>query len=494
MVAQKRKAVAKGASELFKGVAAKASAEAENSDVDEEAASSAEEEEELSVDELAKQQEKDTNEARRKELKAMYVDELKDIASKQGITVTKRDEIIDAVVKSDAKERQAVRDHESRIRSILEDKKKGLEDLSYSDLCARCNSAGIVGKLAKDACVAQLLKVWLEAGGVLETIAQMERDKRKCELDVLEKKKLRTLSEKAGLDPFVKEVMVERIVKRESAAGRFARPVLPKSEVEAACEETTKPMQKKDDVIAALLASDASRKKEDEAKQQEMDRTASKLKELSSLSVDDIKKRLAKKGLKEATGKKDELVTTLLKINLQEEADTARRAKLLALSLPDSKTLIESNGLQISGKKEQMVDAFFAHDANIRKQIDAYEAKCREVEAQKRAALEDKSAGELKELCADKGLKLGASNEDRVDRLLESARQDGELDAGVAVMVREARKGELLAWDKPALLKLCDQTGADPLVKEIMVERILSHEKGDAEDEGDAPVAKKARK
>merc|ERR1719284_585596 len=114
--------------------------------------------------------------------------------------------------------------------------------------------------------------------------------------------------------------MVERIVKRESAAGRFARPVLPKSEFEASSEETTKPTNKKDDVIEALLASQASQKKEQELKQQEIDRAASKIKELNALSVEDVKKKLAKKGVKEATGKKDELVATLLKISLQEEA------------------------------------------------------------------------------------------------------------------------------------------------------------------------------
>jgi|ERR1712232_873441 len=259
-------------------------------------------------------------------------------------------------------------------------------------------------------------------------------------------------------------------------------------------EETSKPASKKDDVIGALLASQASLKKEQELKQQEIDRAATKIKELNSLSVEEVKKKLAKKGLKEATGKKDELVATLLKISLQEEADAARKTKMLAWSLPDLKTLIESNGLQVTGKKDQMVDAFFAHEAKIRKEIDAYEAKCSEVEAKERAALEEKSAGELKQLCADKDLKLGASKEERVERLLEAAKENGEFDEGVALMACEARRGELLVWDRPSLLKLCEQTGADPLVKEIMVERILSHEKGDAEDFDDGPAPKKARK
>jgi len=97
--------------------------------------------------------------------------------------------------------------------------------------------------------------------------------------------------------------------------------------------------------------------------------------------------------------KKEELVAALLKINLQEEAAAARKAKLLALSLPDLKALMEINDLQVSGKKELLVETFFVHEAKIQKEIGAYEAKCREVEAQKRVAFEGKTGGELKELC-----------------------------------------------------------------------------------------------
>merc|ERR1712110_999460 len=101
---------------------------------------------------------------------------------------------------------------------------------------------------------------------------------------------------------------------------------------------------------------------EQELKQQEIDRAAAKIRELNSLSAEEIKKKLTKKGL-EATGKKDDLVATLLKVSLQEEADAARKAKMLAWSLPDMKAFIESIGLNVSSKKGQMVEAFFMHEA-----------------------------------------------------------------------------------------------------------------------------------
>jgi len=65
-------------------------------------------------------------------------------------------------------------------------------------------------------------------------------------------------------------------------------------------------------------------------------------------------------------------------------------------------------------------------------------------------------------------------------------------------MTRDARREELLSMDKAALRQLSAETGADPLVKEVMVERIMSHEGefGRIEDgeQTAEPAAKKARK
>lgn len=92
-------------------------------------------------------------------------------------------------------------------------------------------------------------------------------------------------------------------------------------------------------------------------------------------------------------------------------------------------------------------------------------------------------------------MKAGVGTEDRVERLLEVAKTNGEVDKMLAVLNRTARREELLVMDTKSLQKLCEETGTDPLVKEIMVERLMSHESefGRTKLEDEEPRAKKAR-
>merc|ERR1711937_299660 len=105
-----------------------------------------------------------------------------------------------------------------------------------------------------------------------------------------------------------------------------------------------------------------------------------------------------------------------------------------------------------------------------------------------------RSAASLKELCESKGVKVGASKEERIERYIEAVRQGGEADAAAAVLNRDKRSVELFALDEKSLVGLCEEASVDPLVKEIMVERLLAHEAehGSAKDD-DAPPAKKSK-
>merc|ERR1712216_912647 len=100
---------------------------------------------------------------------------------------------------------------------------------------------------------------------------------------------------------------------------------------------------------------------------------------------------------------------------------------------------------------------------------------------------------ELKELCASKGLKLGVTKEERMERLLEDANKDGEIDQLVARAMRKVRREALLATDKKELVQMCEKMEADPLAKEVMIERILEHEKEFGPVVVEPPTKKKAR-
>merc|ERR1712014_312452 len=97
-------------------------------------------------------------------------------------------------------------------------------------------------------------------------------------------------------------------------------------------------------------------------------------------------------------------------------------------------------------------------------------------------------------MCADRDLAQGGSKEACAERLLEALKKtDGELDKILAGKARAARHEELQAMGKEALLKMCLSLGISPFVKEIMVERILTHEEESGSPVG-KPATKKARK
>merc|ERR1719221_154587 len=208
---------------------------------------------------------------------------------------------------------------------------------------------------------------------------------------------------------------------------------------------------------------------------------------------------LAKRG-QEESGKKTELVDSLMVVLAEEEATAARRAKLRALSPDELKKLLVARKVDHSKslKRDGMIDALFAHEVQVRKELEAYEARAVEVEARKKEELQARSATELKETCAKKSLKLGVGKDDRIATLIEAARADGEVDKLVASAVRDARKEELLGMDKAALKELCDQAGVDAMVKDVVVERLLTFESEHGRiaiaSEASKPAAKKARK
>jgi len=175
-----------------------------------------------------------------------------------------------------------------------------------------------------------------------------------------------------------------------------------------------------------------------------------------------------------------------------------RKSELSAKSQQELKELLSRNGLE-TGPKEKMIKTALEHEEKCRKDLKAFEDKVLEVVVQKKQQLETQSNAALKELCASKGLPVGGGKEERVERLVEeiqTAQQD-ELDRVVARTLRNKRKEELMSMEKPAVLKICEEKEVDPLVKDIIIERIISREsEGDMAIAmtDDAPAAKRARK
>merc|ERR1712054_345810 len=269
--------------------------------------------------------------------------------------------------------------------------------------------------------------------------------------------------------------------------GCYSRPTLPQDE--------TPSTQPSGDMVEALLASEAQRKKERELQCQQEEKAAQKRKEIKAMSIDDLKKRLAKKGL-EASGKKEDMVEALFLAAVQDEVIAARQTELKSKSLQDLKEIASRQGLEL-GSKEHMVKTLLVHEAKCRENLKAFESKIGDAVSNYKGQLDTKTNVALKDLCSDKGLAVGGGKDDRIERLVEEAKKNGELDKIVSANLRSKRKEELMSMDKPAVVQLCEKTGVDPAVKDIMVERILALESEGgaaiAMANADAPPTKKAR-
>lgn len=486
-MAIKRKAVVKGDSSLFKKRCGEPSKKVEKDEAMGEDAKDGEEEHEEqeeeeqeegaeTVEEKAAREEREAAASRAKELKGMYIDQLKELASSKGLEPGKKEEMIKAVLNLEAQERSRVREHEAKLRAAVVQKQEELSSLSAPELKQLCSEKGIGGVLSKQARVEELLKQWQAQGGVEKALTRMAQAAREEELRSMDEIALKQLCDAGAVNPFVREVIVERIVRREASMGRFNPPTAQKElEKELEPEE---PVSKKGSMVDAILANEARLKHEKELQQQQEEQAQKKFKEFKAMSIEELKKALAKEGKKDATGKKDELAQALFVLHMQAEEEAKKKAKLQALGLEQLKKLAASRGLQTEKKEkaEKLVDALLAEEKRLHEATVAYEAKLQEVLAKKKEELEEKTANELKDLCVSKGLPQGVGKEPRIERLLEEAKTSGEADKILMAKAREERTAELQAENIEALQKLCVQLEVEPLIKDIMIERLIAHE------------------
>lgn len=425
---------------------------------------------------------KDMTAAREKELKAMPARDLKELLSTRGLALGVKDAMIKTLLKYETKERGELRAHESKIRAVVLSKKDELEAKSAPALKDLCAAIGVTGALPKEERIKHLLAHWQENDGVDKALSKIALDERRQELSTMEKDALHKLCTKRGVDPHVQEILVDRIVKKETESGRFVRP--------AVQEERVPEVSKKGgDLVDDLLAQEAAKKKEKEQQQQAQAAAMDKIRKLKDLSIEQLKKQVAKKGVS-ADGTKQGMIKALFAQAQEETALETRRAQLKSMSKEELKTLLSNKGLSAGGSRDDMVKCLLEQEARIREQTRVFEGKISEALVKQKQDFERESGAALKALCLQKGLKAGVTKEDRIERLLEEARNDGSVDRIASAMIRNLRKQELVSMSKAALLELCDETGVDPLVQEIMVERLLSHEQ---EEDTVEPASKKSR-
>jgi len=244
-------------------------------------------------------------------------------------------------------------------------------------------------------------------------------------------------------------------------------------------------------LVEALLASEANRKEELERQKAKEAADMTKVRELNKMSLEALKKSLVSKG-HDGEGKKEDLVKAAFHLALEEEEIEARKNQLKALGVKDLKQLLTENGLQASGKLPDMVNAQLTYEKRIKDEYRAYEAKVREMTEQKKDEYEGLPLAELKKLLEAKGLKAGKAKAEGALRLAEEAQKDGSISKKISQLTRQERKTQLLAMEKSDVLDLCTELEIDPILKDVLVQRILSYE-SDVATGFVEPDAKKAR-
>merc|ERR1711972_76548 len=338
--------------------------------------------------------EADINKERTKELKAMSAADLKEMVLSLGLETGTKDIMIGRVLKHEGKLRKEAVAQKAKIRMVVSQKKQELEEMPLAELTKRCNDAGFKGLRSKPEKVMRLLVHWQENDGVDQAFASLAIQERTEQLVGMEDEQLRKLCGKYGFDAHVKEIMVDRINRKEHEMGCYLRPCIKEVATETA-------ENKKLDVVEALLASEAQRKKDHDLRTKREEAIETKRKTYKAMSLDELKKLVAKKKLS-AGEKKDDMITALMLASIQEDLAAARKVDLQSKPTQDLVDLLVLNGLDGTGGKDKMIKRFLDHEAKTNDDLKVFEGHVDNAAKQKHAELEKKTNAELKEMCEER--------------------------------------------------------------------------------------------
>lgn len=152
-----------------------------------------------------------------------------------------------------------------------------------------------------------------------------------------------------------------------------------------------------------------------------------------------------------------------------------RRKELKAMKLAMIKDMASRKGVDL-GSKEKMTEGIIAEEAKSRENVRRHKSNARDVVIQKRQEFAGKTNKQLKELLQAYALQTGGTKPERVERLVSTWKEQGEMEKVLAARAFKARKAELHDMDKKTLYDLCLKKGVDALSKDVLVDRLLVHE------------------
>merc|ERR1712176_5944 len=167
------------------------------------------------AEDLAKAMEEELIADRTKELKAMVVSDIKELVKSKGLQTGLKTEMIESILASEAKARDEARAHAAKIKQVEANIKAEFANKTRPELMELCGAKGLKKGGSKDELVARVFEQAKAEGRVDEVMAGLALDARRQHLETLDKGQLQHLCDQKGVDPFIKEVMVERLLSVE---------------------------------------------------------------------------------------------------------------------------------------------------------------------------------------------------------------------------------------------------------------------------------------
>merc|ERR1712232_559817 len=163
--------------------------------------------------------------ARRAELKAMALPHLKALISENGIECSgSKENMIAVVLDFEAKQRDEIKAFDAKANEVAAQKQEELERKTESTLKDLCTQKDLPVKGGKSDKVERLVAQARVDGEIDACVSATLFRQRFVELRSVGKAELLELCEKFEVDPYVKEVMIERVLSYEDASGIVAEP------------------------------------------------------------------------------------------------------------------------------------------------------------------------------------------------------------------------------------------------------------------------------
>merc|ERR1719401_490887 len=154
--------------------------------------------------------------ARKSDLKRMTPHDLKVLLTSYGLEAASKEKMVEAIIAQEAKREQELKLFDAKIDEVVEKRKEALLRKSNSVLKDLCQKSGLAVGGGKEDRVERLVEEVRNDSSVEKEVSAMIRGTRKEELMKLEKEEVETVCVRMEVDPYLKEVMVERIVTYET--------------------------------------------------------------------------------------------------------------------------------------------------------------------------------------------------------------------------------------------------------------------------------------